>query len=536
MSIILQFSAVALKGFGGEAAGDGLHVLVAALAAGFADNSKKLNAALERSATAPGAPPRWPWPAPRGGTAARSPCPPPTSAPSATRSRRSSPPTRSTDVDGHGPDFRGPCLGCSSRPPARPACSTAARSTPTNWRSRSATCRASAINRRSWTPSTRSSAHAAAILRAARLRRPRRVRRAATSGRPAAARVGRALLLPARGRDGRGAVPGTGLRAAGEPRREPAGRVRRPGRGARPARRAARNAAGRRAGRRHPDARGRAGRQGRDGAPGRSRCRSWAQAVLQALSPAPDWSSRELHGQRQPVRPRRGRTPARQGSGRPLPRPARRPAHRRCRRCSTPSASWRWWPAISSRPSATSARWPTIVGRPEGQGRGGAQRLPRRPGAAGVGRGADGAREAVTLDRGRFAPFPVGKYRAGADPRRGRLRRGVPVPQPPLRQAQVVVKTLRRDGLDRDLDEVFREAQALEALDHPAIIRVRDCDYADAERDPAVPGHGLLRGPDLAELRRAERPLPSRELLPLAPAGRRGLAGRRTARASCTAT
>ena len=36
--------------------------------------------------------------------------------------------------------------------------------------------------------------------------------------------------------------------------------------------------------------------------------------------------------------------------------------------------------------------------------------------------------------------------------------------------------------LDRDIAEVFAEARALEDLNHPAIIRLRDCDYADAGR------------------------------------------------------
>src|SRR4051812_26650907 len=50
MSIILQFSAVALKGFGGEVASDALGVVVGLLRQRFADNSKRLTAALERSA------------------------------------------------------------------------------------------------------------------------------------------------------------------------------------------------------------------------------------------------------------------------------------------------------------------------------------------------------------------------------------------------------------------------------------------------------------------------------------------------------
>src|SRR5262249_36461510 len=33
--------------------------------------------------------------------------------------------------------------------------------------------------------------------------------------------------------------------------------------------------------------------------------------------------------------------------------------------------------------------------------------------------------------------------------------------------------------LDRQVTDVFREARVLEDLDHPAIIRLRDCDFAD---------------------------------------------------------
>src|SRR6185436_13104923 len=46
----------------------------------------------------------------------------------------------------------------------------------------------------------------------------------------------------------------------------------------------------------------------------------------------------------------------------------------------------------------------------------------------------------------------------------------------------LVIKTLRLDGLDRDVEDVFREAQVLNDLDHPAIIRLRECRFADAAR------------------------------------------------------
>src|SRR5262249_45485212 len=81
---------------------------------------------------------------------------------------------------------------------------------------------------------------------------------------------------------------------------------------------------------------------------------------------------------------------------------------------------------------------------------------------------------------------------------------------------RVVIKTLRRDGLDRDLNEVFREAQALEELDHPAIIRVRDCDYADPARTRPYLVMDYFEGQTLEELVQKRGPLTPQELLSLA--------------------
>lgn len=79
----------------------------------------------------------------------------------------------------------------------------------------------------------------------------------------------------------------------------------------------------------------------------------------------------------------------------------------------------------------------------------------------------------------------------------------------------VVVKALRGDTLARDLSEVFREASTLEQLDHPAIIRLRDCDFADAAQkrpflvmdyfpgdtlETYVENHGPLNAKDTADL------------------------------------
>ena len=90
-------------------------------------------------------------------------------------------------------------------------------------------------------------------------------------------------------------------------------------------------------------------------------------------------------------------------------------------------------------------------------------------------------REAVAQDAARFAPFPPDKYEAEKILGAGGF--GVAILCRNRHSGgKVVIKTLRRDGLDRDLGEVFREAQALEELEHPAIIRIRDCDYADEAR------------------------------------------------------
>src|SRR6185295_19125095 len=87
-------------------------------------------------------------------------------------------------------------------------------------------------------------------------------------------------------------------------------------------------------------------------------------------------------------------------------------------------------------------------------------------------------REAVKLDAARFEPFPFRKYR----PERilGAGGSGVAFLCQHLRvDAPVVVKTLTADDLERSLTDVFAEARVLRQMDHPAIIGLRDCDFAD---------------------------------------------------------
>ncbi len=87
-------------------------------------------------------------------------------------------------------------------------------------------------------------------------------------------------------------------------------------------------------------------------------------------------------------------------------------------------------------------------------------------------------RQAASLDAGRFAPFLLHRY----EPRRilgaGGFGTAVLCHDHNL-GVEVVVKTLHAGDLERGLSDVFREAQILYGLSHPAIIRVRDCEYAD---------------------------------------------------------
>src|SRR5262249_20966835 len=86
-------------------------------------------------------------------------------------------------------------------------------------------------------------------------------------------------------------------------------------------------------------------------------------------------------------------------------------------------------------------------------------------------------REAVRADAARFAPFPFNKY----EPVRilGAGGFGVAFLCRHRRlNANVVVKTLPDDGLERDVGAGFAEAQPLRQLAHPAVIRLQDCDFA----------------------------------------------------------
>src|SRR5438093_11839448 len=70
--------------------------------------------------------------------------------------------------------------------------------------------------------------------------------------------------------------------------------------------------------------------------------------------------------------------------------------------------------------------------------------------------------------------------------------------------------------LQRHVADVFREARVLEELDHPAIIRVRDCDYADAAQKRPYLVMDYFDGPTLAAYLRDHGNLSADELRALA--------------------
>jgi hypothetical protein len=123
--------------------------------------------------------------------------------------------------------------------------------------------------------------------------------------------------------------------------------------------------------------------------------------------------------------------------------------------------------------------------------------------------------EAAALDAEHFAPFPLHDYELlnilGAGGFgvtflcRHRWSRG-----------EVAIKSLSAEGLDRDVRTVFQEAQALEQLHHPAIIRLRDCNFADKAHTRPYLIMDYFPGKTLEGLVAEKGPLKFDELVPLA--------------------
>src|SRR5262249_41608886 len=84
-------------------------------------------------------------------------------------------------------------------------------------------------------------------------------------------------------------------------------------------------------------------------------------------------------------------------------------------------------------------------------------------------------RRAAARDPERFAPFPLAKYEPENILRHDAF--GVSfLCRHRTSAVTVIVRTLRPEVLDRSVADVFHEAQVLEALEQPAVLRLRDCD------------------------------------------------------------
>jgi tetratricopeptide (TPR) repeat protein len=117
---------------------------------------------------------------------------------------------------------------------------------------------------------------------------------------------------------------------------------------------------------------------------------------------------------------------------------------------------------------------------------------------------------ATALDAA-FAPFPLDRF----EPVRILGAGGCGVSflcQEPGR-GPAVVKALRPDSLDRDLDTVFREMGLLQDVDHPALAAVRDCGQAGGDADRPYLVTDYFEGQTLAEYVAQHGPLAPEEWL-----------------------
>ena len=88
--------------------------------------------------------------------------------------------------------------------------------------------------------------------------------------------------------------------------------------------------------------------------------------------------------------------------------------------------------------------------------------------------------QAVDADP-RFAAWPANKYRVERILGAGAI--GVAfLCYHHYKGRRVVIKTFEAAGIDRDINTLFREAQILDRLDHPGIVRLLDCGFADQDR------------------------------------------------------
>lgn len=107
-------------------------------------------------------------------------------------------------------------------------------------------------------------------------------------------------------------------------------------------------------------------------------------------------------------------------------------------------------------------------------------------------------RQAMELGPEQFAPLPAAKY----DVERILGAGGFGVTFLCSNRhsgSRLVVKALRVDSLERDVAEVFREVRILEEIDHPAILRLRDCDYVRGDKQRPFLVMDYFEGQTLAD-------------------------------------
>ena len=123
--------------------------------------------------------------------------------------------------------------------------------------------------------------------------------------------------------------------------------------------------------------------------------------------------------------------------------------------------------------------------------------------------------EAVALDPEHHEPFPFSEYFPECILGAGGFGVVFKCQHTALKRP-IVVKTLWLDGLDRGVEDVFREAQALNDLDHPAIVHLRDCRFADAARTRPFLVMDYFESLNLSEYVRQHGTLSVADLLPIA--------------------
>jgi serine/threonine protein kinase len=125
-------------------------------------------------------------------------------------------------------------------------------------------------------------------------------------------------------------------------------------------------------------------------------------------------------------------------------------------------------------------------------------------------------KEACKLDSARYAPFPMHRYSPERILGAGGFGVAFLCQDANLKQA-VVIKTLLLEDLSRDSDSLLKEARSLNELQHPAVVRLFDCDYAD----PATRSRPYLvmehfEGATLEEYVRANGPVKLEDFLSVA--------------------